>query len=295
MAETDILNPTRGWWRELNDNPNPSYGTPRRTANNNALARARMGPPYSRDTMNQGYAFEFYFLNRPWPTMLRLQHFYHAFKGGYFTYIDYDGGGRHHVGRFTSPPNAMQVANDKYVVQGLLFEEIQGARMLQYPSDFLNWSRWIYVVDDFLNTAVASYVATPATTSSWGARLDPTIAGASANDPSKYEIYTAAPGVGDYAQIQYVGWGFKMKFRIDATFGEATLYVDGVAALKMDLSTGTQLTGGSNPVMPTGMTFAGGLVTQTHMPLDVHRIKVVANGAGAGGTGCIFPAVQVIV
>lgn len=94
MAEIDILNPTTGWWAQINDNPNPSYGTPRRTANNNALAKARLGAPYTRETLNQGFGFEFYYIDRPWTTILRLQHFYQQYKGGYFTYIDYDGGDR---------------------------------------------------------------------------------------------------------------------------------------------------------------------------------------------------------
>jgi len=49
--------------------------------------------------------------------------------------------------------------------------------------------------------------------------------------------------------------------------------------------------------MPTGMTFAGGLLTHTHMPLDMHRVKVMANGAAPshGRVGCIFPPVKVIV
>jgi len=299
VAESDILNPTRAWWRDINDNPNPSYGTPRRTSNNNALVRTRLGAPYTRETLNQGFGFEFYFIDRPWTTMLRLQHFYQQFKGGYFTYVDWDGGGRHHVGRFTTAPNATQTANGKYTVQSLVFEEVPGARMLQYPADFFNWSRTINIVDDFLNPAVSGYPAL-STTPAWVAQLNPAYVPAAmrvGTNPAAYEFYNSGPAVGDYAQIQYIGWGFQMQFRADNTFGQVVVYVDGVAAIAIDLGNLAQLTGSGYPTMPTGMTFAGGLLTHTHMPLDMHRVKVMANGAAPshGGVGCIFPPVKVIV
>jgi hypothetical protein len=293
MAETDILNPVRGWWKQINDNPNPSYGYTRRSANNNALAKARLGAPYSRETLNQGFAFEFNYVDRPWTTILRLKHFYEQFKGGYFTYIDWDGGGRHHVGRFTSPVNAMETANDKYTVQGLVFEEMPQARMVSYPADFVNWSRCINVLDDFLNPTVALYSSTGV---AWISQLNPDLAGASATNPAAYEISNPAPAVGDWAQVEYVGWGFTMTFRTNAAFGNALLYIDGVKVLSMNMATGAQLAIGGSMALPAGMTFAAGVVTATNMPLDKHRVKVVANGPSSGANvGVIYPPIKVIV
>jgi hypothetical protein len=297
VAETDILNPTTGYWKQINDNPNPSYGYTRRSASNSALLRARMGAPYSRETMNQGFAFEFNYVDRPWSTILRLKHFYEAFKGGYFTYIDYDAGGRHHVGRFTSPVNGMETANGKYTVQGLIFEEIQQARMLQYPADFVNWSRTINVVDDFLNPAVATYSASSMT---WTTQLNPTLVSPSITNPSAYEVYASAPAVGDWAKIEYVGWGFQMQLRTGEGLGAVSLYIDEVfQQFLIDLSTGTRIADGSGylPPLPAGMTFANGLLTVVNMPLDMHRVSLqyAQPGASGAGTGVAFPAVTVIV
>jgi hypothetical protein len=292
MAESDILNPVQGFWRDLNDNPNPSYGYTRKSASNSALAKTRLGAPYTRETMNQGFAFEFTYVDRPWSTILRLKHFYEAFKGGYFTYIDYDGGGRHHVGRFTSPVNGMQTANGKYTVQGLVFEEIPRARMIDYPANFTDWGRTICVVDDFLNTAVATYQLTPG---SWVTQLNPAIGGATANKPIDYELYSATPNWTvapyDWAQIQYVGWGFKMKFRIGSGMGKVSLYIDGTFSGGLDLSNSTA---GS---LPSTMSFVGGTLIATQMPLDMHRIQIQTAGAGivGGGSAINFPPVTVIV
>lgn len=297
MAETDILNPTTGFWAQINDNPNPSYGYTRRSANNSALLRARMGAPYSRETMNQGFAFEFNYIDRPWTTILRLKHFYEAFKGGYFTYIDYDGGSRHHVGRFTTPVNASETANGKYTVQGLVFEEIAQARMLEYPADFVNWSRTINVMDDFLNQAVATYAGG---TNQWVPQLNPALVAPSASDPSAYEIYNPAPVLNDWAKIQYVGWGFQMQFRIGETLGAFALYIDEqYQHFFIDLSTGLRIADGSGylPPLPAGMTFANGLLTVTNLPLDMHRVAIYYQqpGTAGGGTGMPFPRVTVIV
>lgn len=302
MAETDILNPVRSWWAAINDNPNPSYGYTRRSANNSALARVRLGAPYSRETMNQGFAFEFNYIDRPWSTILRLKHFYEAFKSGYFTYIDWDGGGRHHVGRFTTPVNASETANNKYTVQGLIFEEMPTARMVRYPADFTNWARTINVVDDFLNPTVATYSVTPG---AWISQLNPALAAPSATDPTAYELCnatptfsTVAPANYDWAQMQYIGWGFQMRFRTGPALCQIGISLDGVLLCVVDLSTGAAVPISPAVVvaLPTGVTVANGQVTVRNVPLDMHRVMVQAYAAGSGGgTAAIFPAVTVIV
>jgi hypothetical protein len=277
VAETDIINPTTEFWPTLNDSPNPSYGFERRTTPNNAVAKARLGPPYSRDTLNNGYAFALTYLGRPWSTILRLKHFYDSFKDGYFTYIDYDGGGRHHVGRFTSPINAIEKSNGSYDVQMAIFEEVPQARMLEYPADFANWSKRINVLDDYLDVKVATTSATPG---AWVPQLDPTVAGASATTVSAYEMFNRAPALYDWAQIQYVGWGFRMMFRQGAGLGQIAIQVDGIFAGVLDLSNGALV--GALGFVP-GLTIAAGVVTCTQMPLDMHRVKVQAYAAGSVG------------
>lgn len=294
MAETDILNPQRGFWPEINDNPNPSYGYTRRSAANSTLAKARMGPPYSRETMNQGFAFEFNYVDRPWTTMLRLKQFYEQFKGGYFTYIDYDGGSRHHVGRFTTPVNPQETANGKFTAQGILFEEMPTARMLEYPANFAHWSRTIHVLDDFLNPAVATFSASPG---AWGVQLNPSLPAPLATRPQDYEIYNVTPTAGDYAQIEYVGWGFKMSFRVGAGLGKIAISIDGVfQAYWIDLTTGNRVSssGGFIPPLAAGFSCVAGVFICTNMPLDKHRVLVQSVTAGSG-YGVPFPAVTVIV
>jgi hypothetical protein len=300
MAETDILNPTQAFWAAVKDSPNPSFGYERRTASNTAVAKARLGAPYTRDTLNDGFAFALRYDNRPWEMILRMKHFYEQFKGGYFTYIDYDGGGRHHVGRFTTPINAVHLAHSAYSVQQAIFQEIPQARMLEYPADFVNWSRTFNVLDDALNPTVATNSVVPG---AWVAQLDPTLIGPSATDPTAYEFfnatpsyYTAAPAAYDWAQIQYVGWGFQMRLRTAANLGQIAIMVDGVFLCVIDLSAGARVpVGGILPPLPTGATYAGGLLTVPQMPLDTHRVMVQAYAASATGHGAIFPQVTVIV
>ena len=279
MAETDILNPVAGWWDVLGDNPNWSYGWTRKTATNKRLARPRLGRRYSRELLNAGYSMTLNWIDRPYSTVLYLKKFYEQFQGGYFTLIDRDGGGRHHVGNFTSEPVGVETANDKYTVQGLIFEECPQARMLIYPSDFAASSHLIYSVDDYLEPLVATQGA-------WTPQLAPTMAGTSLSAPSSYEMLNAAPVAGDFAQIEYVGWGFQMLFRSDPLLGMCDIYIDGsIYIAGLDLSTGN------------GPGVAGGLIQKVDLPLDKHRIKVVAKattGASSTANGVIYPYVQVI-
>ncbi len=296
MAETDILNPVQGYWPVLGDNPNWSYGWTRRSSQNGVLARTRLGAWYSRETLNAGYVFDLNWINRPWATVMRLKQFQEAFQNGYFTLIDYDGGGRHHVGRFTSPANGVETANGKYTVQGLVFEEIPRCRMLQYPSDFVSSSHTIYAIDDFLFPRVATSGA------GWLAAPVPLMAGA-VTTPSGFEWLDATPVAGDFAQVEYVGWGFQMKFRTSPLLGLCDVYVDGVLWLQaLDLSSGTAAeintsTNGVTGAVFAPSPFAGGVVSKIDLPLDKHRVKVVARnlpGATSTANGVIFPAIQVM-
>jgi hypothetical protein len=289
VAESDILNPLKGWWDDLGDNPNWNYGWTRKSSANKQLARPRLGRRYSREVLNAGYTMSLNWVDRPWATVLRLKTFYEQFQGGYFTIIDRDGNHRHHVGNFTSEPNAVETANGKYTVQGLIFEEVPQARMLEYPNDFVSSSHWIYALDDYLCPTVASQ-------GTWNAALTPAMAGTSKAAPSSFEWINPFPVAGDFAQIEYVGWGFQMTLRTDTLLGLCDIYVDDVLFQQsMDLSTGTAPQVFVNGVMTPPV--VGGFVQSLAMPLDKHRVKIVARAAkGALSTtmGVIFPAIQVM-
>ena len=243
--------------------------------------------------MNQGFAFEFNYVDRPWTTMLRLKQFYERFKNGYFTYIDWDGGGRHHVGRFTTPVNPQETSNGKYTAQGILFEEMPGARMVTYPNDYVNWSRTINVLDDYLNPQVASFSAAP---NAWVTQINPTLGAVSSSDPTAYELYNANPTAGDFAQVEYVGWGFTMTYRIAENFGLVYLFIDGVQVLELDMSV-PQSGGFYGAAGVFQGTYTDGVFATSLMALDKHRVKLVASGAAGagGGNAIIYPPITVIV
>jgi hypothetical protein len=289
VAETDILNPVKGWWDVLGDNPNWSYGWIRKTASNKSLARPRLGRRYSRETMNAGYSANLNWIDRPYSTVLYLKRFYEQFQGGYFTLIDRDGHFRHHVGNFTTEPIGVETANGKYTIQGLTFEECPQARMLEYPNRFDESSHPIYTVDDYLVTQIASQGA-------WLAVLSPAMAGTSLNAPSSYEMLNAAPVAGDFAQVEYVGWGFQMAFRADPLLGLVDIYVDGVLYIGgFDLS--IPVPAGAPVWWVPASDGQPGRIQKIDMPLDKHRVKVVAKnapGTASTASGAIFPVIQVM-
>jgi hypothetical protein len=293
VAETDILNPVRGYWDELGDNPNWSYGWVRKTSTNKQIAKPRLGRRYSRELLNGGYSGNLLYIDRPYSTVLYLKRFFEQFQSGYFTLIDRDGGHRHHVGNFTTEPNAVQQANGKYTIQGLTFEEAPQARMLEYPNDFEKSSHWIFTLDDYLSPRVASQ-------GTWVPQLTPAMAGTTLNAPTSYELFNATPVAGDIAQVEYVGWGFQMTFRNDPSFGICSIYVDEHLFISnLNLSTGISVGGAfadpTNPFAVGGIyhapPIAGGFVQCLPLPLDKHRVKVVASG---GPQPIIFPAIQVM-
>jgi hypothetical protein len=297
VAETDILNPKRGYWDELGDNPNWNYGWIRKTASNKKLAQPRLGRRYSREVMNGGYSASLNWIDRPFSTVQYLKRFFEQFQGGYFTLIDYDGCGRHHVGNFTSEPNAVETANGKYTIQGLTFEEAPQARMLTYPNDWANSSHWIFSVDDYLDPQVASQ-------GTWTPQLTPAMAGTTLNAPSSYEMYNPTPIYSDFAQVEYVGWGFQMTFRTVPSFGTVSIYVDGhLLITQLSLTTGVSPGGTfADPTNPfavdgiyTAPAVAGGFVQCLQLPLDKHRVKVIPNVAfGGPAKPVLFPAIQVM-
>lgn len=289
MAESDILNPVAGLWDQLGDNPTWNYGWNRKKAVNQQVLKPRAGAPYSRDILNAGHSFEWNWVDRPWATMQRLAFFYENFRHGYFTVIDYDGGGRHYVGRFTTAPYANETANNKYTAQGVVFEEVPSARMLVYPSDWVNDGAWIYPVDDFLRPAIATSAG-----SAWVTQLAPGAADVTpvypgfsgltvpmASAPSQYEMYLAAPNPNDFAQQEYVGWGLQIFLRTGPGMGKCDVLLDNAAVLTgLDCYCATANGVPACANTGGGATVAGqpgfAVVTVLGVPLDKHRVKLLA-------------------
>ena len=290
MAETDIFNPANWQAAGLAFNPNPSYGFSRRMGANRQVTRPRLGRYPSRDTENGGHVFSLGWVNTDQTTTDRIEAFYHNFKDGYFTLIDQDWNGRHYVGRFTSEPTPVHTANGKWTVQGVTFEEMPQARMLVYPSLAL-YGHMVNVVDDWLYPRIAlmqgGWVTQPAPVAPF---LAPAGFAGGANVPASYEAYNANALLNDWVQYGYTGFGFQLAFRLAPTFGAVDIYLDGVRLVEaLDLSNG-----GSTPVNVLGpqaqievsgtqlASFA--VVTCVNCPLDMHLVKIIATGVGAGNT-----------
>jgi len=149
MPQTDILNATAGYDPDLGDSMNPNYGFTRKRPITRHIAKAIGGTPYTRETSNTGHQFTFSWLSRTLACVRRLKWYYEQYEDGYFTMIDYDGGGRHYVGRFTTEVNPVETANGKWDVQGVTFEELPQVPMLQYPNDWDDDSVNFGVCNDF--------------------------------------------------------------------------------------------------------------------------------------------------
>ena len=309
MAETDILNPTNWAALGMPFNPNPSYGFSRKMSNNRLMQRPRLGPFITRDVGNAGHSFPLSWVNTDLSTARRVVKFYHDFRNGYFTFINPDWGGRNFVGRFTSEPEAVEVANGKWTIQGALFEEIPTARMLTYPNDWAHDGHPLNVVDDFFTGGTP----TPRVAFMQGAWTLGQIAfsgfGVPATlDPTTYVGIDVAPAAADWAQTQYTGWGFQMTFPLAQTYGVVNLYLDGVEIVtSLDLSNGTCVSSSAivNLNVTAGVPHPTWVnVTVTNVPLDIHLVKVQVTGttggtfgptalpSAGGGTTAIFPPLE---
>ena len=110
-----------------------------------------------------------------------------------------------------------------------------------------------------------------------------------------------------FAQIEYVGWGFRMNFRLSDDLGIIDIYLDGVKLIALlDLYTGVAASAGpavlpGNPDVAFTLTGGGGggnvLITVQNVPLDAHRVKVVptrTKNAFSAGYAAIYPPLQVM-
>ena len=271
MAETAILNASVQWDPALQDSIGPEYGWERLRGSQLATVKPAFGQPFTRTVGNGGHSTRFSWLNRSRLCVERLKQWAEQYERGFFTVVDQDGGGRHYVGNFVGDMPYSQAGNDRYNIQGWQFDEIPGCPMVQYPGDWARWSVALYPVDDYGRMDAATN-----SSARWLQAV--AIAG---HAP---QLLNAAPVAGDWLTQEYRGYGFQLWCDRGPALGIVQLLVDGVQVATIDLYAAQAV--GAQKVYEA-----------VKMPLDVHRVKLVAtatkNGA-ATASGVIFDRLQVM-
>lgn len=257
MPSTDILNPQPAWEDDIQDSMCPNYGFSRERPSTLLSVKAIGGSPWTRETQNTGHSFSLSWLDRSWACVQRIKWYYERYEDGFFTIIDWDGGGRHYVGRFTSAPKIVEAGNGMWSIQGLTFEEVPGAPMVQYPNDWDNDATVLFPFNDFGEQKLAASGA-------WAAN-NRTIEGSPAQTLDD-------PGTnGDWAQYEYRGYGFQLYLMQGPEFGQCQVYLDGVQ----------QNTPGGSPTFDCYAAADIGpqmVLQMQNVSLNLHRVKVVALG-----------------
>ena len=204
MSQFDVINPTP-------THPlNPDYGFQKKRPLTHLNAKANQGPPYFRELTDTGHQFSLNWNDKLMHHARQLKHYYEQYRDGFFTLIDHEGGGRHYVGRFSQPVEPVPTAHNHWTVQGVLFDELPGVPMLQYPSDWVNDAIWRLAVNDFGDRMVASVSGT------WTLTTD-------ANAKSGYHFSDAGTVTTDQAAYVYVGYGFELWAPTGPACGQATI------------------------------------------------------------------------
>ncbi len=271
MPESVILNPDSTWDAQIQDNMNPDYGFTRSRANTRAVTKPAGGRPWSREVTNTGHSFRLGWMNRSYLCAQQIKRFAEQYEDGYFTIVDWDGGGRHYVGRFTGEVSIVEAGNDRYNVDSVTFEEMPGVPMLSYPSDWDGDGVFLGMVNDFGDLA-ASLSGTWAQQNVVSAEGDVSI------------VLTNAGTVGAFATMQYRGYGFRLHLAAGPSFGQVQVQLDGTVVGTVDCY--------APQVEGLQQLFEWGSV-----PLDLHRVKVVVQGsrnAASTGTSVTLGSIQVM-
>lgn len=282
MPETDILNPTQGWDPELGDSMNPSFGFSRKRGNTQLRKKAVGGSPWSRETQNTGHTFSLSWLGRTLQCVRRLKRYYEQYEDGYFTIIDWDGGGRHYVGRFTTEVMPVETAANRWDVQNVIFEEMPRAPMVQYPGDWDEDAVTFFVKNDFGEQKLA-------TSGTW------TPTQRNVEGKTIYTMDNPGNNSNDFAQFEYRGYGFKLYLMQGPEFGQCTIILDETIIVVPD---------GLPPLAPPVFDCYAPqdvgpqvITVQQNLPLDIHRVKVYPNAtknANATGTTISWHSLQVM-
>ncbi len=272
MPETVILNPTTVWDEEIQDCMMPDYGFTVDRPQTRAVVKPAGGRPYSRETANTGHTFQLSWLNRSFKCVQRLKRFFEQYEDGFFTIIDWDGGGRHYVGRFTGNFPRVQLGNDRYQVQGLTFEEIPGVPMLEYPSDWDNDSVLLKPLNDFGDIQVGILGA-------WAQQIQ--------TDPetgATNEWLLSNGTAGDMVAVEYRGYGCRLYMGLGPNAGTVEVFFDGVSQGIIDLY---------QPVDEILQV----VLELGQVSLDFHRVKVVTTGnnnVASGGATAKYGYLEVM-
>ena len=271
--QTDILNPTTVYEEDIEDSMTPNYGFTRKRTGTQLHKKAVGSTPWTRETQNTGHVFVFSWLGRSQACAERLKWYYEQYEDGFFTIVDWDGGGRQYVGRFTTEVIPVETGNGMYDVQNVTFEEMPTVPMVEYPSNWDDDSVIFFVANDFGDQKLA-------TTGAWteaaiGATPAVTLGGiarGAANPIALPLVVMTDPGtVNDYAVYEYRGYGFQLWLCQGTAFGKADIYVDEVLLTTVDCYSAS-LTG---PQM---------VLSEPDMSLDFHRVMVVCDGTKNGAS-----------
>ncbi|MHB2010020.1 MAG: hypothetical protein ACYCOX_18535 [Acidobacteriaceae bacterium] len=281
-ASSDIINPTPGWDPVLGDSMNPSYGFTKRRASTLLNKKAVGGTPWTRETQNTGHTFSLSWIGRTYACMKRLQWYYEQYEDGFFTIVDWDGGGRQYVGRFTSAPQISETANNKWDAQNVTFEEMPEVAMQVYPSVCTNDSVVFYISNDFGDQKLATSGAWTETAYTVASGFAPSGRMALALG-TNYTVFLDPGTLADWAQCEYRGYGFQLWLMQGPEWGQCNVFVDGVLAQMVDCYAAAEM----GPMM----------VLAQNLPLDLHRVQVTCNAAknaSATGTQIGWYALQVM-
>jgi hypothetical protein len=177
------------------------------------------------------------------------------------------------VGRFSTPVEPSPISHNHWSVQQILFDEVPGVPMIQYPSDWMRDAIWAMSVNDFGNRMVANVGGT------WTLMAD-------ANAKSGYRFASGGIELGIYAAAYvYLGYGFQFWAPTGPTLGKGQLVLDGNVVGTVDFY--------SAAVNPSSMLFELQNVVSGLHTLTLQQ-TATKNGASSGYT-VYFDALKVMI
>jgi hypothetical protein len=284
MPASDILNPTTVWEEDIEDSMTPDYGFTRKRSNTMLQKKALGGTPWTRETQNTGHIFNLTWTTRSWLCVQRLKRYWEQYGDGFFTIVDWDGGSRQYVGRFTTEVVPVEIGNGIWTVQNVTFEEIPQQAMVEYPSDWAGDAIAFFITNDFGDQKLA-------TSGSWTQTARNSVAGSQGTEHvslatvgTPYVTMDDPGTLGDWACYEYRGYGFRLYMLQGPAFGKCDLSIDGVFVETLDLYNATAI----GPQI---------VYTQQSLPLDIHRVQVTCDASKNGsatGTNVSWYALEVM-
>jgi hypothetical protein len=265
VAETDILNPTPR-------HPlNPDYSFAKKRPVTHLNAKANQGKPYFRDITDIGHQFSLNWADRLAHDARRLKWYYEQYRDGFFTFIDHEGGGRHYVGRFSTPVEPSPVSHNHWTVQQVLFDEVPGVPMVQYPSDWEGDAIWRYLLNDFGDRMVSAVAGT------WTLTTD-------VNAKKGQSFQNAGTVTTDAASYVYAGYGFRFFAPTGPAYGQANILLDGTSVGTIDFY--SAVAAASTPIFQL-----------QNVPLGLHKVSLQplnTKNSGSSGYTVLWDTLQVM-